>query len=159
MRKSFSLTEKRGPAAATKRTKGGRVGNVSAKFCRCHVFCVCICVCVSGRFRFQCRQQQWEERGQRRATVHQLDLWFPVFFLSFFKSGLSWDNAHGGTMRLEEGEATQLACLIVELGMQKARKKKKTEDLSESRSSLRSAERGAAVGLGVGIKWNAMSEI
>lgn len=63
-------------------------------------------------------------------------------------------------MRLEEGEATQLACLIVELGMQKARKKKKkAEDLSESRSSLRSAERGAAVGLGVEIKWNAMSEI
>lgn len=49
-----SLTEKGGQqllrAGGIKKRIFGGVGNVSAKFCRCHVFC------VSGRFRFQCRQ-------------------------------------------------------------------------------------------------------
>lgn len=120
--------------------------------CVCKVLQVPCLLCVwpiSVSMQTRQRQQrQWEQRGQRRATVHQLDLWFPVFFpsaclffLLYFKSGLSWNYAHGG-MRWQ-GVSWGSACMSDSwVGYAKAIKK--ASDLTLSRRRLRSAERGGS---------------
>lgn len=124
------------------------MGNVSAKFCRCHVFC------VSGRFRFQCRQgnsnsnndnENSEDNVERQFINLTCDFRFFSLCLSllltYFKSGLSWNYAHGG-MRWQ-GVSWGSACMSDSwVGYAKAIKK--ASDLTLSRRRLRSAERGGS---------------
>jgi len=78
--------------------------NVSAKFCRCHVFCVCL-----DDFSFNADEQNNNNNNnnsnenendnndneQRQFINLTCDFRF-IFSASYFKSGLGRDNAHGG---------------------------------------------------------------